>query len=71
MKRRRTEGVVEGGPLYTTGTLGQLYTCVVKIPGVDKIFGDSAVGFFTKQAAKQNAAASLLAYLHGQEGAGG
>ncbi|MCJ1270295.1 hypothetical protein MMC22_010191 [Lobaria immixta] len=67
---RQIEGVVEGGPLYTAGKLGHRQTCVVKVSNIDRIFGDPADGFFSKQAAKRNAAASLLGYLHGQEEAG-
>ncbi|MCJ1263620.1 hypothetical protein MMC22_003490 [Lobaria immixta] len=59
VKRRRIEEVVEGGPLYTTGTLGQRYTCVVKIPGVDKIFGDVA----NRCQANRSQSANAFAYF--------
>lgn len=58
-----------GGAVYTAGRQCQGHTRSVKAPDISKVFGGDAVGFRTKQAAKGNAAESLLGYLHGLEDA--
>lgn len=39
-KRRRVDVVARGGPVYTAGKLGDLHTCSLKVPDIEKGFGD-------------------------------
>lgn len=43
-KRRRVDGVARGGPVYTAGKLGDLHTCSLKVPDIEKGFATPPSG---------------------------